>query len=117
MHELSIVESLLKIIGDEMGKHNLTKLIKVKVVYGEMSAIVPEALETGFEALTINTPFEGAQIEIEAKPIVVRCRECKNEFSPSREDKFLMPCPACEAELGHEIISGRELYIEHIEAE
>jgi hydrogenase nickel incorporation protein HypA/HybF len=117
MHELSIAESLIKIIGEEMAKHGLTKLLTVKIVYGQISAIVPEALETAFEILTVNTPMQGAKMEVEVKPMVVRCRQCAQEFSPSHEERIIMPCPRCATELGHEIISGRELYIEHIEAE
>lgn len=117
MHELSIAESLIKIIREEMAKHGLTKLLTAKIVHGQISAIVPEALETAFEILTIGTPLEGAVIELETKPMVVRCRECGHEFSPTQEERILMPCPQCNTELGHEIIAGRELYIEHIEAE
>ncbi len=117
MHELSIAESLIKIIGEEMAKHGLKKLLSVKIIYGQISAIVPEALETAFEILTVNTPFAGATMEIEVKPMVVRCRQCGQEFSPSQEERMIMPCPQCATEFGHEIISGRELYIDNIEAE
>lgn len=117
MHELSIAESLLKIIQEEMSKRELTRLLRVKIVYGQISAIVPEALETAFEILTIKTPLAGAVMDIEVKPMVVRCRECGHEFTPAEEERLFMPCPQCGTELGHEIISGRELYIEHIEAE
>lgn len=57
MHELSIAESLIKIIGEEMNKHGLTKLLSVQIIYGQISAIVPEALETAFEVLAHGTPF------------------------------------------------------------
>ena len=117
MHELSIAESLIKIIGEEMAKHGLTKLLAVKIVYGQISAIVPEALETAFEVLTSGTPLQGARMEVEVKPMVVRCRQCSHEFCPSLEERVIMPCPKCTTELGHEIISGRELYIDNIEAE
>lgn len=117
MHELSIAESLITIIREEMGKHGLTTLLKAKIVHGQLSAIVPEALETAFEILTVNTPLQGAVIELETKPMLVRCRQCGHEFSPTHEERYLMPCPSCTTELGHEIIAGRELYIEHIEAE
>jgi hydrogenase nickel incorporation protein HypA/HybF len=117
MHELSVAESLIKIISEEMAKHGLSKLLSVKVVHGQISAIVPEALETAFEILTINTPFAGAAFSMELKPMVVRCRQCGQEFSPTQEERMIMPCPGCATELGHEIISGRELYIDHIEAE
>lgn len=117
MHELAVAESLIKIIGEEMAKHNLGKLLKVKIVYGQISAIVPEALDTAFEVLTHGTPMAEAIIEMEQKPLQVRCRQCEHEFCPDKDDVVFMPCPKCAAEMGHTIIAGRELYIDHIEAE
>ena len=44
MHELSIAQSLLALIEDEMTKHGKEKLITVKVRHGRLSSVVPEAL-------------------------------------------------------------------------
>lgn len=117
MHELSIAQSMLKIIEDEMTKHSLTKVTKVKIIYGQISALVPEALETAFEVLTANTIFKDTAIELEMKPLVVRCGQCQQEFKPQADELVFMICPQCTANSGHEIISGRELYIDHLEAE
>jgi len=117
MHELSIVQSLLAIIEDEMVKHGKHKLITVKIKHGRLAAVVPEALETGFEVLTINTPFAGAKLVTEQTPVVLRCRSCGREFSPERASAAFAPCPQCGEELGHEVLSGRELYIEYLELE
>lgn len=116
MHEMSIAHSLVGIVQQEMASHNLTSLVRVKVKYGRISAIVPEALQTAFEVMTMETPMQGAKLEIEEIPLVAVCRECKNEFSP-QDDLLIMTCPHCSAEFGHEIISGKELYIDELEAE
>ncbi|MCA1742665.1 MAG: hydrogenase maturation nickel metallochaperone HypA [Desulfonatronovibrio sp.] len=116
MHEMSIAHSLVGIIQQEMAKHEVTKLLRVKVKYGRISAIVPEALETAFEAMTMDTELKGATLEIEEIPLVAKCRECHKEFSPEG-DLMIMTCPHCSAEFGHEIISGKELYIDELEAE
>ncbi len=116
MHEMSIAHSLLGIIEQEMAKHNLTRLIRVKVKYGRISAIIPQALQTCFEAMTMDTPMQGAKLEIEEVPLVAACRECRKEFSPEG-DLLLITCLYCGAEFGHEIISGKELFIEELEAE
>ncbi|SDN31292.1 hydrogenase nickel incorporation protein HypA/HybF [Desulfonauticus submarinus] len=117
MHELSVAESLLKIIKEEMAKHNVNKLIRVKIKYGQISAIVPEALQTAFQVLTADTPLEGAEIITEEVPLKARCRVCKREFTPDPDEFVVIYCPYCKAEFGHEIISGKELIIEEIEAE
>jgi hydrogenase nickel incorporation protein HypA/HybF len=117
MHELAIAQSLVDIIAQELKKHGAVRLIRVKVKHGALSAVVPEALKLSFEAMTMDTEMAGAVLETEEVPLVVRCRQCEQEFSPATEDTIIMPCPHCGAEFGHEVVTGRELYIEHIEAE
>jgi hydrogenase nickel incorporation protein HypA/HybF len=117
MHELAIAQSLVDIIAQELKNHGAVRLTLVRIKYGALSAIVPEALQLSFEALTRDTEMEGAVLETVEVPLVVRCRECAMEFSPEEGDTMIMPCPGCGAEFGHEIVSGRELYLEHLEAE
>ncbi len=117
MHELSLVEGILAIVREELAKHGLCRLLRVRVKHGALTAVVPEALETAFEVLTAGTDLAGALLETELVPLSVRCRSCGQEFSPKDEDRFLMPCPACGAELGHTVLTGRELLIDSIEAE
>jgi hydrogenase nickel incorporation protein HypA/HybF len=117
MHEMSIAQNLIQIIDEEMKKHEVHKLNTVKVVHGQLSHIVPEALETAFEVLTQGTRMQGAAITLEEKPLKAKCRECGREFSPEGEDLMIMTCPYCQTEFGHEILSGKELFIEEIEAE
>ncbi len=117
MHEMSIAQNLIQIIDEEMQKHEVHKLNKVKVVHGQLSHIVPEALETAFEVLTQGTRMQGAAIALEEKPLRAKCRECGREFSPEGDDLMIMTCPYCQTEFGHEILSGKELFIEEIEAE
>ena len=116
MHELSIAQSLIALIEDEMVKHGKETLVSVKIKHGRLSAVVPEALEMGFTALTMDTRLAGAEIVLEETPVVLRCRACAKEFTPEGSSAFA-PCPACGEELGHTVLSGRELYIEYLELE
>ncbi len=116
MHEMSIAQSLVRIIEQEMAKNHVSRLYKVKICYGRIAAIVPEALDTAFQALTRDTPMQGAVLETREVPLQARCRSCAREFTPE-DDLFIAACPHCGTEFGHEIISGKELYIEELEAE
>ncbi len=58
MHEMSVVTSLLSIVREEMAKHDVHRLLLVRVRYGALANIVPEALSFAFEALTAGTDFE-----------------------------------------------------------
>lgn len=116
MHELAIAQSLVAIIKDEMEKHGLTKLYRVRVAHGRLAALVPEALSFAFEACTLNTPMEGVELDLIELPVVLKCSQCGTEFSPEQSDLF-MPCPECGEGLGHQVLKGKELYLENMEAE
>ncbi|GAB6035739.1 hydrogenase maturation nickel metallochaperone HypA [Fundidesulfovibrio butyratiphilus] len=116
MHEMSIAQSILDIVNEEMEKNSLTRLIAVKVRYGRMTATVSEALEVCFLALVAGTALENARFETEAVPSRLACGRCGQEFEPEL-DRLFAPCPACGEEFGHTVLSGQELYIEYIEAQ
>jgi hydrogenase nickel incorporation protein HypA/HybF len=113
MHEMSIVESMLGIIKDEMARHQVSRLMAVHLVVGELTAVVPEALTFCFELYIKETPLQGARLEIEPQPLSGRCKKCKEEF---RIEEMNFRCPQCQNP-DVEILTGRELYIKDIEAE
>lgn len=117
MHELSIAQSILDIVAQELAKNNLTQVIRVKIKHGWLTNVVPEALDMGFQALTIGTPLESAVFELEAVPTLYRCAKCGHEFSPEAQGRLFVPCPACGEEFGHKVLAGKELYIDFIEAQ
>lgn len=55
MHEVSLVTSLLSIIREETERHVLYHLLQVRVRYGVLVNIIPEALSVAFEVLTVRT--------------------------------------------------------------
>lgn len=117
MHEMSIITSLLDVIREEMLKHSVQKLFVVRVRYGALTNVVPEALTFAFEALTHGTEFEGARLETELVPFTLHCTACDQDFQPPDRQIFASICPHCQTEATHTIVGGKELYIQHIEAE
>ncbi len=116
MHEMAIAENILQIIEDELAKNHCTKLTLVRVRYGALSQVVPDSLQFCFEAVIKDGPHEGARLEMEEVPLILRCGMCQQSFSPAEGSPF-EPCPHCEQTLGHEVEQGRELYVQHLEAE
>ncbi len=118
MHEMSIAQSLLSIVEQEMARSNVTRLEKVKVRCGQINGVVPEALEFAFQTLISGTRLEGAELEMEIVPLCLKCGQCQSSFEARTEDTlfFHMPCPHCGHDLGHTVLAGKELNIEYIEA-
>lgn len=117
MHEMSIIASVLAIVTDELEKNQAQKLLVVRVCHGSLSNVVPDALLFAFEAQTVDTPFAGARLELEEIPLVLKCCACQQEFSPEDGEALFAPCPACGQPLGHSVVQGNELFVQHIDAE
>lgn len=113
MHELSIAQSLLKIVEEESKKHGVSRVTRVHVRIGTLSAIVPDALSFSFEVISKKTVAEGAVLDIQLVPAMGQCEDCNIDFEI---DGAFFLCPKCGG-IVSEIVSGKELEIAHIEAE
>jgi hydrogenase nickel incorporation protein HypA/HybF len=113
MHEFSIAQNIIRIVKDTVAEENLPKVTKVKVKVGELSGVVPDALEFSFRIIADDNKIKKAQLEINSVPLKVKCKNCKKEF------KLEFPsfvCPYCSSS-DLEIITGNELFLESIELE
>jgi hydrogenase nickel incorporation protein HypA/HybF len=113
MHEQSIVENLMSIALDSAEKAKAAKIHKINVVVGELSGAVDESMIFYFGFLRQNTIAAEAELVFTHKPAVLHCRKCDLDFTAEKMD---FRCPKCH-EPQVEIVGGRELYIESLEAE
>ena len=113
MHELSIAQNIISIVKEYLPDEQKNSLKRVKVKIGKLSNILPDSLLFGFNALTKETNLEGATLEIEHLPLIIKCSDCGCE---SVLEEYAFSCPECN---GHDIkvISGDELTISEIEIE
>lgn len=113
MHEMSIAQSLIEIIRQEMAQHNALKLKTARLQIGQMSAIVPDALSFCFAVITEGTEMEGADLIMESVPLRGKCHHCDLEFNI---EDYAFLCPSCGGqEIG--MMSGQELALIEIEVE
>ena len=62
--------------------------------------------------------LDGARLETEEEALVLACGACAGEFSPPPVATALFtPCPLCGEEIGHTVLAGKTLYLDHIEVE
>ena len=111
MHEMSIAQSLLEIIREEMAQHDAKVLKSVRLHIGQLSAIVPDSLSFCFEIMTSGTELEGAKLIMEIIPLRGVCRECSQEFEIR---DYAFECPHCGSR-EIDAISGQELSIVEME--
>jgi hydrogenase nickel incorporation protein HypA/HybF len=113
MHELSIVAGLVDSVLDFVAKHEIKKVLGVKLSVGELTHLETEQLQFCYTAMIDQTAIQGSTLEVEPVPAAVSCPHCAYQGRPKYWEEALsaMPvptlqCPQCakatEATQGHE---------------
>jgi hydrogenase nickel incorporation protein HypA/HybF len=111
MHELSITQNILNIVGDYAGRAVAQKVTVIHLVVGELTGFVDDSIQFYFDMLSPGTMAEGARLEIQRIPAEVRCRSCGAIFAL---EGYKWTCPLC-GEVGGDVQRGREFRIDSIE--
>ncbi|NLP04195.1 MAG: hydrogenase maturation nickel metallochaperone HypA [Fibrobacter sp.] len=113
MHELSIVENLLKVIESAAAENGISRVTGVNLRIGRLRQVVPEMFQFAFDTAKIGTVAESAEVKINFVPAKAVCRDCGREFAV--EDNFFV-CEGCNG-VDVDVIEGKELQIESMEGE
>ena len=113
MHEMSLCESVLRIIEDQAGAQGFHSVRTVWIEIGRLSSVEPEALHFAFEAVTRDSIADGATLEIVHTPGRAWCLQCAEEIEISQRYD---PCPLCG---GHQVqvTAGDEMRVRELEVE
>lgn len=110
MHEMSITQGIVDLCLEKGGGR---RVLSVIVEIGELSGVVPDAVEFCFEACCRGTAAEGACLEIRRIPGRGSCTACGAEF-PRAE--IFAPCPSCGS-YAVATVAGEELRVVELEVE
>lgn len=113
MHEMSIAQSLIQIIREEMTRHNVARLKSVRLHIGQLSAVVPESLSFCFSIMTEGTALEGTELIMDIVPLLGSCRDCGRRFEI---ENYVFECPACKSKWV-DLLAGQELQVSEMEVE
>ena len=106
MHELSVAHAVVSTVVDALPSPD-TRVTQVRLRIGELSGIVPQALEFAYDVAAEGTPLADAALVIERSPIVIACPTCGPQQLASAHD---FSCPTCLVPCG-DVIGGKELEI------
>jgi len=113
MHEVSIIQNVIKIVTQKALESKLTRINKVSLRIGELSGVMPESLNFAFESCIQGTMLEESKLGIENVSALGRCEECNLEFPIGHFHKL---CPICN-KFCTSIVRGYELYVDTIEGD
>ncbi len=114
MHELPVTEKILEVALKHAQGQDVNRIVRIHLRVGELSDLEPEWIQRYFDYLSKGTLAEGARLEIETSPIVLRCKACQRSFEIKKDGLEGVRCPDC-GESGCGLVSGREYYLKNME--
>ena len=112
MHELSVAQSLVELVGDELADQGRVRVTSVRLKLGPLSGVVAQALRSCYGEAAAGTLLEGSVLHIEEVAAAVFCARCDAERELA--DFARLRCPVCGAPTP-EVVRGRELEVVSVE--
>ncbi len=113
MHETALAQDIIDIVQETSKRHPDATIKTVRVIIGEMVAVVPELLYHAYDSLVSNTTLCESKLDIEIIPVSAECTQCRQSFGVQ---EFEFSCPYCHSSR-ITVKSGNEFYIEELEVE
>ena len=113
MHEIGIMQSALDIAEQQALAAGAKSIHEVRLRIGQMTGVVPEALEHAFAVLKDGTMAQEARLVVDYVPAICWCSECQREFES--QGLFCL-CPQCKTP-SSDVRRGRELEIVSLEVD
>jgi hydrogenase nickel incorporation protein HypA/HybF len=111
MHEVSLLESTLELALSYAEQQNATQIHHFTLRVGQLSGVIPEALQFAFDIVVQGTIAETATLSIETIPAICYCSSCQQDFQPT---DWIYECPTCH-QLSAELLQGRDLELVSLE--
>jgi hydrogenase nickel incorporation protein HypA/HybF len=110
MHEMSITQGIIDICESHAGGR---RVLSIEVEIGELSSVVPDAIEFCFEACSQGTTLEGARINIIRIPGRGHCLDCDADMALKA---LYAACERCGGFLV-KVLTGEEMRVREIEVD
>jgi hydrogenase nickel incorporation protein HypA/HybF len=111
MHEVSVMQDTLVLAVRHARDRGAQRIHTLTMRIGDLSGVVPDALEFAFDVVARGTMAEGARLEIHRVPLRCHCAACQREFEPP---DVCCECPSCRRP-STDIRAGREMELTSLE--
>lgn len=112
MHELGLMDAVIKTVGRIVKEENLTCVRKIVLEVGELSGAVPHFITDCYKAVVADTQYQDTELVVEIVPGIAHCNDCQIQF---RVDIESLCCPKCQGK-NLTPVEGKDLTIKEIEA-
>ena len=111
MHEMPIVENLVKTTLDQAAEYHATRVTGVHLRLGELSGITADSVQFYWDHMREGTICQGAALHFVRAPATVQCLDCRHAVLL---DPSLEACPACGG-LRLQVTGGDEFLLERLD--
>jgi len=111
MHEVGIIQDAVAMAERQARAQGAKHIHRLRLRIGQLSGVVPDALQFAFEVVTRDSMAASAVLEIENVPAAFWCAKCQAEFGC---EDYVAECPRCH-EWDAKLCRGRELELSSIE--
>ena len=113
MHESSLTEDLFAHIMQHAQEANAKRVMRVRVIIGELSDATPDSIRFYFESMAAGTIAEGADLEFDSAPGKAHCASCGNDVAIN---ELFETCPRCGA-FALQVTGGNGVYLNSLEVQ
>ena len=107
MHEMALTRSVVDLVVERTRGREVSV---VRLEVGALAGVVADALRFCFDLACLDTPLEGADLEIVEVPGLLRCADC-GATSPCPDLVRLCPCGSADVT----IVTGQELRVRSVD--
>lgn len=111
MHELSLTQNIVELALVHAQREGATVIRSITLEIGDLSGVIPDAVEFAFDVCSKETLAEGAELVIRRIPGRGRCLECQKECTM---DSLAYACPHCGS-FALETLQGKEMALIEME--
>ena len=116
MHELSVTDSILKVVLEHAREAKAKRVTCIRLKISEFSDLKGEWIQDYFDHLAEGTLADGARLEIATVLPQFSCDGCGHEFEISLRDVGWVECPQCRSR-DCRLVGGTDYMIENMEIE
>ncbi len=107
------MQSTLEMAEQRARAVGANQIHEIRVRVGQMTGVVPEALEHAFVVLREGTLAEKAQLAVEYVPAICWCDPCQKEF---QSPELYSECPECGT-ASYDVRGGMEMELISLEVD
>jgi len=105
------MQGVINTILTTLENAGVSRVTNVQLAVGTSSHFTEEAVRQYFQALTQDTPIEGATLTLSWLPATYQCLSCQQRFESTSS---AAPCPQC-GDVALEISHQDECYVQSID--